>query len=191
MPCRDACPDCAQLRAGVLQIVGETGIDGVSLAALSGITGHPEESITPHYPSAVACLYDAYEEVSRGVLADFEDALQRASSWDEALTSAGRRLLWRMAGHPDEARLCFVEILRGDRELLRRREAGRRRLVDVLQREFRRRRHEGLPDTQIELLVGAGFHAIAARVAAGEVATLPEIEPELCRLAYVFEPLAA
>lgn len=187
--CKQACPACAQLRCAALELVGEDGIEALTLERLSSRAGLSPKEVGAHYPSAEACLYETYEEVSRSVLADFAAAFATERGWRRALTAGARSLLERMAAHPAEARLCFQEILRGDHELLRRREAARQRMIDLFVDELRRRvGEEDVPRTQIELLIGAGFQAIAAAVAEGRVAELPALVPELTSRAYVFEP---
>lgn len=190
--CSSTCLACAALRAASLAIVDEAGIDGVTLERLAAHTGASAPWIRAHYPSAAACLADTYEHVSRGIYDDFARCLATEQGWRRALMLAARTLLARMASHPAEARLCFVEILRADRELLRRRAASRRRLVDLLVSELGRRRDR--PEQfriQLELLLGAGFQAIAAAVEAGDAADLPTLAGELESRAFVFEPAAA
>lgn len=184
--------DRASLRVAALTIIDEVGIDGVTLERLSARTGVPIAAVRVHYPSATACVTDAYEQVSREIYEDFARCLAAEPRWRRALMLASRTLLARLAAHPSEARLCFVEILRADRELLRRRDAGRRRLVDLLVAELGRRRdHPEQFRVQLELLLGAGFQAIAAVVEAGATAGLPELASELESRALVFEPVAA
>jgi hypothetical protein len=169
------------------------GIDGLTLERLSERAGVTGDEARSHYPTASSCLYDTYEEVSRSVLEDFRNAFRAEPRWRPALALGGRTLLERMAAHPDEARLCFVEVFRADHELLRRRLAARRRLVQLFGSELARRLdgEEGVSELQLELLVGAGFQAIAAAVSEGRIADLPALEPELVSRATVFEPLPA
>ena len=88
--------------------------------------------------------------------------------------------------------LCFAEMLHGDHELLRRREASKRRLLRLLVRELgKRRANAHLVQIQLELLIGAGFQAIAALVADDRIRELEAIMPELESRAHAFEPLAA
>jgi AcrR family transcriptional regulator len=190
MFCKQGCPTCAELRGAALQIVGGEGIEAMTLERLSSEAGLSLDEVVPHYPSASACLYETYEEVSRGVLADFAATFAAEMGWRHALTAAARKLLERMAARPAEARLCFQEILRGDHELLRRRDAARQRMVDLFVRELRRRLGDNeVPRIQLELLIGAGFQAIAAAVEEDRLSELPELLAELTSRAYVFEPV--
>jgi hypothetical protein len=92
--------------------------------------------------------------------------------------------------HPAEARLYFVEVLRGDHELLNRHVSARARMVELFARELGRRLGVGeLPRVQVELVIGAGFHAVSSVVADGRVDELPSLQRELISRVYVFEPV--
>jgi AcrR family transcriptional regulator len=192
MPCKPACPTCETLRAAALDVVGKDGIDALTLAALTARSDLTAPELTRHYPSAAACLRETYVEVSASVREEFLATLAAGSSWTHGLRGAARRLLQRMSENPAEARLCFVEILRADRELQRARDDARRLMLERIVAEHRRRREEEqVPDMQIELLMGAGFHAITAAVIRGGASELPELERELVQLDGVFDLLPA
>jgi hypothetical protein len=159
------------------------------LAAESGIA---PDRLCRHYSTASRCLYDTYEEVALSIYRDFAWAFGAVEGWRNALRLASRTLLRRLAADPAQARLCFAEILHGDYELLRRREVSRRRLLDLFVTELgRRREHPEQFRMQLELLLGAGFQAIAAAVADDRIAELETLAPELESRAFVFEPVAA
>ena len=171
MSCEKACGTCASIRSATLQLVGDRGLSGVSLDALVDRTKLTPAQVRSHYPTVQACVSDTYEHVSMDLLGIMADSFARSRSWSDALTSGVGSVLKRLARRPAEARLVFVEVLRGDRELLWRRENMRRLTV--------------------ELLIGASFHLIASRVQGGQIDELPELGPELAELAGMFEPIAA
>ena len=112
--------------------------------------------------------------------------------WYDALRAGGVALLRRLSARPAEARLCFAEILHGDYELLRRRQASRRRWLGLFVRELGRRREQPeLVAVQLELLIGACFQTIAAGVADHQLGELERLFPELESRAFVFEPSLA
>ncbi len=182
---------CARLRSAAVAIVAEEGIESFNGDRLELRSGLAAEDLATHYVSATSCLYDAYEEVSRSIHDDFAVAFAAEPSWYDGLALAGRTLLARMAENPDEARFCFVEVLRGDHELARLRADSRRRLVDLFVAELRRRCDNEVPRMQLELLIGAAFQAIASAVNGGNITELPGMMPELTSRAYVFQPAAA
>jgi AcrR family transcriptional regulator len=183
---------CVKLRGAALEVVGRDGIEALSTERLADQAGVPADEVAAHYPDARDCLHETYEEVSRSIYEDFARAFAAEEGWRRALMLAARTLLERLAARPAEARLCFQEVLRGDHELLRRRDAARRRMVDLFVEELGRRRDA--PEQfrmQLEMLIGAEFQAIAMGVAGGDLAELPELHLELESRAFVFEPLAA
>jgi AcrR family transcriptional regulator len=189
MSCVSACPTCHALRRATLAAVGRGAAAPLSDEALAAAAGLTPSEAARHYPSADACLRAASEEVSDRLEADLRSCFLPGVSWSSAMVRARRKLLERLAAHPAEARLCFVETLGGDRELRRARDHRRRCVVDFLtEQSARSRRGERLSRIQIELLIGAIFHEISAAVAAGEVATLPTLEPRLTELSGLFDP---
>jgi hypothetical protein len=146
----------------------------------------------PHYATARSCLYATYEEVSRSIYEDFAAAFAAEPSWSDALRRATETLLRRMARRPHEARFCFVEVLRGDHELLRRRDTNRRRLLSLFTREHEiRRGHAEASEMQLEMLIGASFQTIAGCIADGDISALSALGPELESRALVFAAVAA
>jgi AcrR family transcriptional regulator len=193
MPCRPACATCEHLRAAALAIVGADGIEALTLERLAAEANLPSEKVRVHYPTASDCLYDTYEEVARSIYDDFAAAFTAEPGWRDALRVATKTLVRRMAARPNEARLCFAEILQGDYELLRRREASRQRLLRLFARELRRRCDYPEPVTmQLELLIGGGFQAIAGAVAEDRLLTESErLAADLESRMFVFELVAA
>jgi len=151
----------------------------------------PDE-VRAHYATVESCLHDTYDEVARSIYEDFAEAFAAEQGWRDGLRLGANTLLRRMAAKPDEARFCFVEVLGGDHELLRRRDASRRRLIALFMGELRRECDKPeLFAMQLELLIGSTFQTIAASIAHGEPAHLPALEPEIESRAYVFAPVAA
>jgi hypothetical protein len=190
--CVPACPTCADLRKAALTIVGDEAIDALTDVRLAAEGGLSVEELKRHYATAALCLYQTYDEVALSIYRDFERCFAAERGWRDGLRLAASTLLGRMAARPAEARLCFAEILRGDCELLRHREASRRRLHDLFMRELGKRCEQpGLFAIQLELLIGAEFQAIAAAVGEDHISQLPALDAELESRAHVFEPVAA
>jgi AcrR family transcriptional regulator len=192
MSCEKGCGTCASIRSATLQLVGDRGLSGVSIDALVDRTKLTPAQLRSHYPSVQACVHDTYERVSMDLLGIMADSFARSKSWSDALTSGVGRVLRRLVRRPAEARLCFVEVLRGDRELLWRRENMRRLTVELLTAEHNSRSDtERLSTMQHEMLVGASFQLISSRVEDGQIDALLDLGPELAELAGLFEPIAA
>jgi hypothetical protein len=191
-PCKEDCAVCAALRAAALRIAGGEGIEALTTERLCLEAGLSDGPTLPHYATARSCLYETYEYVSRSIYQDFAAAFAAEPSWSDALRRATETLLRRMAARPHEARFCFLEVLRGDHELLRRRDTNRRRLLSLFTREHAiRRGHTEVSEMQLEMLIGASFQTIAAYVASGNSTALPRLGPELESRASVFAAVAA
>lgn len=189
MSCQPGCSTCEKLREAALATVGEGGTQALSERGLSERIELPPGAFTRHYRTVAECLYETYDEIVDEVLRDMVDAFAGGDGWQSSFELSRRRLLERMAARPAEARLCFVETVRGDRELRRRRDVTRRWIVEFLTREYARRRHEEeLPPLQIELLIGAGFQTISSAVADGAGEDLTELDGKLAEIAGFFIP---
>jgi AcrR family transcriptional regulator len=167
--------------------VGEEGIEKVSLESLAARAGAQPTEVAAHYATWRECLYETYDEVAGQLRREMMDAFDEGSDWRERFELSRRRILERLALSPAEARLCFVETLRGDRGLRRRRDVNRRSIVDFLTREYARDGDgDGMRPIQIELLIGAGFQAISTAVAHDGGVDLAELDATLADMESCF-----
>lgn len=192
MACEPGCPGCERLRAAALELVGEGGIENLSLESLATRAGTQPADVAAHYATSTECVYETYDEVASDLRREMIDAFDDGSDWQERFELSRKRILERLALHPAQARLCFVETLRGDRGLRRRRDVNRRSMVDFLTREYARDAGgDGMRPIQIELLVGASFQAISAALAQDGNVDLAELDATLADLESCFVPVHA
>ena len=192
MTCRTKCSICETLQEYALEIVAHGGTAALSIDALAERSGLSPDVVRAHYPTAAACVYDACDDASATLLGPVFDAFDDAVNWEEGFASATQGLLAQLTANPLQARLWFIEAPCVDRELRRRCERRRRELVDFLTAKYERRREsDRLSGVQIELLVGASFHAISEALAADDPDQLGRLGDNLAELAGVFEPAAA
>jgi AcrR family transcriptional regulator len=191
MSCQPGCPLCERLRAAALELIGRGGLEGLTLYTLSERAGCSVEEVRDHYATEWECLLATHDEVSFGLFLELASGFAEPGSWECAVVRALRRLLARLAANPAEARLCFVEALRGDRRLRGHCAKTRVWAVELFANEYRRRRFQGESALQIELLVGAAVQAIAGAVGGGRMREPHELECRLAELPEVFTPIAA
>lgn len=190
MACEPGCPGCERLRAAALELVGEAGIENLSLERLAARAGSQPAAVAAHYATSSECVYETYDEVAHDLRREMMDAFDDGSDWQEGFELSRKRIVERLALNPAEARLCFVETLRGDRGLRRRRDVNRRAMVDFLTREYARSANgDGMRPIQIELLIGAGFQAISTAVAQDGGVDLTELDGTLADLESCFLPV--
>jgi AcrR family transcriptional regulator len=183
-------PERRLLQAAAVELVAEGGVESLSDEALARRAGIDESQLRGHVHSAEACLLDAYDDAVDRLTAECVVAFGSARTWRVGVVSATRLMLGRLAAHPQEARLLFYEILRGGREMCRRRDDARRRAHAMLAEEQRRSRpDEEFPAVQFELMQGALFQAIAVEVEAGRTTDLRRLEPRIVDMAATFDPV--
>jgi AcrR family transcriptional regulator len=175
-----------------VQLVSVGGVSELSVSRLCALTGLTEAAFRQHYSTVAACMADSYDEITAGLLDGFSAAFAESPTWSDGLMLGMERLLERLSERPAEAQLCCVEVLRGDRDLLRHREVARRRMVQLLSDEHYRHDDSEHPrDIQHELLLGAASRLITAQVTAGQIEELPALAPDIADLVGVFEPVTA
>jgi AcrR family transcriptional regulator len=192
MSCQPGCSACERLRTAALEIVGDAGIEGLSLRALAEGGGCSVAQVRRHYRTAWDCLYATYDELSFRMFVDYASDFREPTRWEDAFRLAHHRLLLRLAARPAEARLAFVEAVRGDERMRHRRAITRQWVIGLISQEHQRRCREGFESgIQIEMLAGAVGHVISAAIAEGPACELPAIEPTLANLLEVFTPATA
>jgi AcrR family transcriptional regulator len=194
MSCTPACATCERLRGAALELIGQGGIEALTEESLATRAALAPGDLGDHYRTPADCLYETYDEIASDVIRDLVHAFSNGSDWRSALELSRRLLLERILANPAQARLCFVESVRGDRELRRRHDLARRWIVRFLAREHARRYEQGdLPAMQFEMLVGAGFQTVARAVGSGDSAEVLELDPALSELLewFIPEPVAS
>jgi hypothetical protein len=192
MACQPTCTTCARLRSAALRIIAERGTDALSHESLAEEAHVYKESVAVHYPVVASCLHEAYDEQAsdmvRAVVAGYGESID----WQSGFERSRAQLIEWLVAHPTGARVFFVEALRGDRELRRRRDLTRRRIVEFLTAEYARSANgNGVPPLQVELLIGAGFRLISDAMRDGEPEQMRTLEHKLARLDGVFIPAPA
>lgn len=189
MSCQPACATCEQLRAAALQIVGDVGIGALSHESLVARVGLSPQEAAAHYPVLDACLYETYDEEASELVRTVVGAFEDEDDWESGFGRSRAHLIEWLLAHPAGARLLFVEAVRGNRELRRRRELSRRQIVGFFRGQYARSAEgDGVPALQIELLIGAGFQLISGAVAEGDPEAILELEHKLAELEGFFIP---
>ena len=192
MSCQASCATCDQLRAAALQIVAEAGIEAFSDEQLAAEVSLSVQDVAVHYPVAAACLHESFDREAADLVRNMVAPFKNGGDWQSSFESSRDQLVAWVSTHPASARLLFVEAVRGDRELRRRRDATRRQLVEFFEREYARSPDaDGLPALQIELLVGAGFLLISDALDDGETDGIAELKHKLAELDGFFIPVHA
>ena len=127
MSCQPSCATCQQLRAAALEVVGNGGIGALCSESLAAQASLPPEEVAAHYPVLASCLHEGYEEEASDLVRTVVEGYEDGADWQSGFERSRADLVEWVSTHPAGARLFFVEAVRGDRELRRRRDRTRRR----------------------------------------------------------------
>jgi len=166
-------------------LVTEHGIEHVTSEDLADAVGLTHAQLALHRDGAAhTCIGDAYLEASSRLHDVWATKFVDHETWSGGLREAMAALLHTLAADEVSARLCFVEIPHGDREMLRLREGVRRRNVEILCKQYAAH-HPGepVPEVHIELVCGTIVHAIAEAVANDRTAELVDRLDEIMAVA--------
>lgn len=192
MSCQPSCATCQQLRAAALEVVGNGGIGALCSESLAAQASLPPEEVAAHYPVLASCLHEGYEEEASDLVRTVVEGYEDGADWQSGFERSRADLVEWVSTHPAGARLFFVEAVRGDRELRRRRDRTRRKIVEFFAGEYARSANgNAVPLLQIELLIGAGFQLISGAIGHGEAAQheMPALEQRLAELDGFFIPV--
>lgn len=165
--CGTGCATCRSLRGAAARLAVEHGIDGVTVEDLADAVGLQPGQLALHRDGGPhTCVGDSYLEASGGLHVVWASRFAEHDTWTGGFRAAMDALLDALAADPVTARLCFVEVPKGDRELLQLREVVRARNVEILCEQYAAH-HPGetVPEIHIELICGTILHAIAVAVA--------------------------
>jgi AcrR family transcriptional regulator len=183
--CGTGCATCRSLREAAVRLVTENGIEHVTSDDLADAVGLTTTQLALHRDGAAhTCIGDAYLEASSRLHDVWASRFVGHETWSGGLREAMSALLRALAEDEVSARLCFVEVPHGDREILRLREGVRRRNVEILCAEYEAH-HPGepVPEIHIELVCGTIVHAIAEAVANDRTAELVDRLDEIMAVA--------
>jgi hypothetical protein len=164
--CGNGCTTCRSLREAAARLAVEHGIDGVTVEDLAEAVGLAPGHLALHRDGGPhTCIGDAYLEAAERLHVVWASRFAEQDTWTGGLRASTDALLRALAADEVAARLCFVEIPHGGRELLRLREAARQRNIAVLYEQYERH-HPGepVPEIHIELVCGTIVHTIAEAI---------------------------
>lgn len=172
-----------QLIAGVARAVAEHGYARLSVEQVIAAAGVSQETFYENFDNRQQAVLAAYDVVFERYL----DALRRACSgeqeWPQKVRAAVSTTIDFAVEESDQARLLALDALVGDAEVTKRVLGSSDELAALLStgREDSPR-GATLPAQTEKALVGAVSALIAGRLARGETASLPELEPQIVEL---------
>lgn len=162
----------------------EQGYQAVTVADVVSRAGIARNTFYENFRSKEDCFLATQEFAMAAALERVVDAAGELESWPDRVCAGLTAFVAYVAAEPALARTCMVEALSAGPAAVERYEESQQAFVSLfkLGRDVSPHGAE-LPETMEEAIVGGIFWILNRRLAIGEVATIPELLPELVEFA--------
>lgn len=174
-----------------VRTVAREGYDRTTIEEVLVLAKVPEPVFYEHFEDRQDCLLAALEELIARIEGAVSEQVDRSAPWSERVRIGLRTVLAALAGHPDGARVAFVECLSAGEPAIARLRSAMARFVPAL--EEGRRCGDGpdaddvasasdtdhLPPQTSEAVVGGIASIVHRRVLESHTAELPTLLPDL------------
>jgi AcrR family transcriptional regulator len=174
-----------------VRTVAREGYDRTTIEEVLVLAKVPEPVFYEHFEDRQDCLLAALEELIAGIEGAVSEQVDRSAPWPERVRIGLQTLLAALAGHPDGARVAFVECLSAGEPAIARLRLAMASLVPTLEEGRSRGRDRGeddeapppntdhLPPHTSEAVVGGIASIVHRRVLESHTAELPALLPDL------------
>ncbi len=144
----------ARLLHAVIEVSGEHGLEGASVARIVARAGCSRRTFYEHFRDKHACFLAALEVAIDRALAHATPAYRAERRWADKIRAGLRALLEFFDDEPQLARLCFVTAQAGDSRVLAYREDISCELAELVDRGRALSRHSAPPYTGQAVVAG-------------------------------------
>jgi AcrR family transcriptional regulator len=174
-----------------VRTVAREGYDRTTIEEVLVLAKVPEPVFYEHFEDRQDCLLAALEELIAGIEAAVSEQVDRSAPWSEQVRIGLQTLLAALAGHPDGARVAFVECLSAGEPAIARLRSALASCVPTLEEGRSRGCGRGeddeapppdtdhLPPQTSEAVVGGIASIVHRRVLESHTAELPTLLPDL------------
>jgi AcrR family transcriptional regulator len=171
------------------QASAKLGYPHLTIPGISTAAGTSNQTFYQHFESKEQAFIQAFERLSRRALAAVFAAATTETEWQAVVEAGLRGFLEYLAYEPLFARLAFFELPTAGATALDQADSAVQSFTGFLEPEALPPGVPPLPEVQVEAIGGAVWWAIQREIAAGNLASLPDMAPEICDI--VFVPLRA
>lgn len=169
---------------GAARVVVEDGYGALSIPAISAAAGTSNQTFYQHFSGKRDAFLAAFEIVAADVLGFARAAFAEAGDGPQAIGAGLRALTERIGGHRTFARLAFFELPTAGPAALDRADAIMDEVTAYLVAGLAPSGIGGPISQTVREAIGTGIWAVIQReIANDRVDSLPELAPELTRLA--------
>jgi len=174
----------ARIIVALAQETSEQGYQQVTVADIVRRAGTARNTFYENFRSKEDCFLATQEFAMTAALERVVEAAGEMDSWPQRVRAGLTAFLLYVAAEPALARTCMVEALSAGPAAVERYERSQQAFVSLfrLGRDVSPRGAD-LPETLEEAIIGGVFWIVYQRLAAGEVAAIPDLLPELVEFA--------
>jgi AcrR family transcriptional regulator len=167
--------------AAVAHVCATEGYFKMSVEDVLAEAGVSRRTFYEHFKNKEHVFLAAYDDVAGGLLHRVTGAVDSGEGFSDRVRAGLSSFLGYLAGAPEFARMCIVEVLAAGPEAVARRDAAMRGFAELIQANAA----ELLPEAPsvsplvAEMIVGGIYEVVYTRIVRGEVSKLPELVPDL------------
>jgi AcrR family transcriptional regulator len=169
-----------RILSAVAQAAAEVGYTGMNVEVIIARAGVSRRTFYEHFRNKEDAFFAAYEAAVRQVATHVRRAYLNERTAQERLRAGIEAFLQFLAGGPELARMCIVEVLAAGPRATARRNQAMRMFADIIEDNI----HELVPSCRrpaltAETIVGGIHEAVFSRILAGRIDELPGLADDL------------
>jgi AcrR family transcriptional regulator len=169
-----------RILSAVAQAAAEVGYTGMNVEVIIARAGVSRRTFYEHFRNKEDAFFAAYEAAVRQVATHVRRAYLNERTAQERLRAGIEAFLQFLAGGPELARMCIVEVLAAGPRAIARRNQAMRMFADIIEDNI----HELVPSCRrpaltAETIVGGIHEAVFSRILAGRIDELPGLADDL------------
>jgi AcrR family transcriptional regulator len=177
-----------RLLDAIANVVAAKGYAATRVADITDYAGVSRKTFYEQFADKEDCFLAAYDAITALLMERMARGLAAVAggSWEEQVHALLGEFLRFLAAEPAFARMCIVEVLGSGPRGLARRDAAIEAFFPVVDQIPRSQpdAERWLSDLTPMFVTGGILEVVYAAIRRGETATLPDLEPDLTRLAF-------
>jgi AcrR family transcriptional regulator len=169
-----------RILSAVAQAVAELGYAEMSVEAVIARAGVSRRTFYEHFRNKEDAFFAAYDAAVHQVVRHIRRAYLNEATAQERLRAGVKAFLQFLAGGPELARMCIVEVLAAGPRAIARRNEAMRMFAEIIEDNI----HELVPSCRrpaltAETIVGGIHEAVFSRILTGRIDELPGLADDL------------
>ncbi len=177
-----------RLLDAIANVVAAKGYAATRVADITEYAGVSRKTFYELFDDKEHCFLEAYDAITGLLMTRMAHALAQVAegSWEDRVSALLGEFLRFLAAEPAFARMCIVEVLGSGPRGLARRDAAIEAFFPVVDQIPRSQpgADRFLSRLTPVFVTGGILEVVYAAIRRGETATLPDLEPDLARLAF-------